>query len=303
MAQVPWKELMPEQPKGFEMPFWYSSLQSFWLYYPARRDQVEALLPELPERHGLRLAKFDDLPDRALVSLDFQAYTSGGTAGGSSFLGCTREIEFNIYVYPESRLPSVPRMTVRDYLLGRDQTKTIGGYRLHVPCDNPIAVEAGQGNFGEPKWLAAFDYMTPSLNGPDRTEWRYGVYEPQPKDTPPGTPLKPKSLIFEVDAKLHNLVAEPSNLSPLIEYGTRKVEGRDVLAANFWNFFGSFDTYFLSEKDSSRITLTMGPSIDHYRLHEDVRNVIGTRAPLAAQTFTSAPVSSESQAWLEFPDD
>lgn len=299
MAQVPWTKLMPEQPANFQMPFWYSSLQSFWLYYPARRDQVEALLPELPHGHGLRLAEFDDLPDRALVSLDFQAYTSGG----AQFLGFTREIEFNIYVYPESRLPAVPRMSLRDYLLGRDQTKTIGGYRLHVPCDNPIAVQAGQENFGEPKWLAAFSYTVPSLNAGGGTTWQYGVYEPQPPGTPPGQAPDPSTLIFEVDAQLHHLVPEPSNLSPLIEYGTRSLAGRDVLAANYWNFFGWFDTYFLSEEESRRVELTMGPSIDHHRLHEDVRTVIGTRAPLAAQTFTSPPVSSESQAWLEFPDD
>ena len=125
MAQVPWKQLMPEQPELYKMPFWYNSLQSFWLYYPARRDLVEALLPELPPRHGVRLAEFDDLPDRALVSLDFQACTSGG----ANFLGFTHEVEFNVYVYPESRLPSVPLMSVREYLLGRDQTKTIGGFR------------------------------------------------------------------------------------------------------------------------------------------------------------------------------
>jgi hypothetical protein len=243
MAQVPWQQLMPEQPKNFEMPFWYSSLQSFWLYYPARRDQVEALLPELPARHGVRLAEFDDLPDRALVSLDFQAYTSGG----ANYLGFTHEVEFNVYVYPESRLPAVPRMTLQDYLLGRDQTKTIGGFRLHVPCDNPIAVQAGQQNFGEPKWLAAFDYTVPSLNAGGGSRWSYGVYEAQPEGTKPGTPLEPQAMIFQVDAKLHGLAAQPSNLSPLIEYGTRTVAGQEVLAANYWNFFGSFDTYFLAE--------------------------------------------------------
>jgi hypothetical protein len=298
MAQVPWKQLMPEQPADYQMPFWYSSLQSFWLYYPARRDQVEALLPELPERHGLRLAEFDDLPHRALVSLDFQAYTSGG----ANFLGVTREVEFNVYVYPESRLPSVPLMSVREYLLGRDQTKTIGGFRLHVPCDNQNAVNAGQQNFGEPKWLASFDYSIPSLNAGGGTTWTYGVYEPQPPP-PPGKNLDPSTMIFQVTARLNDLVPEPSNLSPLIEYGTRELDNKEVLAANYWNFFGWFDTYFLSEEESRRFDLKMGPSIDHHRLHEDVRTIIGTQAPLAAQTFASAPVSSESQAWLEFPDD
>ena len=56
--QVPWQQLMPQQPAEFQMPFWYSSLQSFWLYYPARRDLVEALLPDLPAGHGMRVAEF-----------------------------------------------------------------------------------------------------------------------------------------------------------------------------------------------------------------------------------------------------
>ncbi len=299
MAQVPWKQLMPDQPKMFQMPFWYSSLQSFWLYYPARRDQVEALLPDLPSGHGIRLAEFDDLPDRALVSLDFQAYTSGG----AGFLGFTREVEFNVYVYPESRLPSVPLMSVREYLLGRDQTKTIGGFRLHVPCDNAIAVQAGRENFGEPKWLASFVYDVPSLNAGGGTSWTYGVYEPLDPSAPPGATPDPSTLIFQVSAKLQGLVPEPSNLSPLIEYGTRTLDGREVLAANNWTFFGAFDTYVLTEDESRRVNVTMGPSIDKHRLHDDVSTIIGTQAPLAAQTYASPPVSSESQAWLEYPDD
>lgn len=110
-------------------------------------------------------------------------------------------------------------------------------------------------------------------------------------------------MIFMVNAKLQGLVPEPSNLSPLIEYGTRTVDQQEMLAANYWNFFGEFDTYFLSEEEGRRFDLRMGPSIDHHRLHEDVRTIIGTQAPLAAQTFTSAPVSSESQAWLELLGD
>src|SRR5262249_54674483 len=216
----------------------------------------------------------------------------------------THEVEFNVYVYPESRLPSVPLMNLREYLMGRDQTKTIGGFRLHVPCDNKHAVQAGQENFGEPKWYAAFNYQIPSPNNGGGTTWMYAVYEPQPEDASPTAPPDPRTMIFQVDAKLHNLVPEPSNLSPLIEYGTRELHQKEVLAANYWNFFGWFDTYFFSEEEAARrVELTLGPSIDHHRLHEDVRSVIGTQPPLAAQTFSSAPVSSESQAWLEYPGD
>jgi hypothetical protein len=286
---------MPKQPADFQMPFWYSSLQSFWLYYPVRRDLVEALLPDVPAGHVLRVAEFAELDDRALVSLDFQAYTSGG----SNFLAFTREVEFNVYVYPESRLPAVPLMSWQDYLRGRDQTKTIGGFRLHVPCDNPIAVQAGQQNFGEPKWLASFQYSMPSPNAPDVNTWSYSVYEPcDPGKTPP-----PDTMIFEVDADLRGTPAVTSNLSPLIEYGTRTIDGREVVAANFWNFFGWFDTYFFDEDAARNVKLHIGPSIDKHRLRQDVQSLIGTTLPIAAQTFSSAPVSSEAQAWLEDPND
>ena len=197
------------------------------------------------------------------MSLDFQAYTSGG----SNFLAFTREVEFNVYVYPESRLPAVPLMSWQDYLRGRDQTKTIGGFRLHVPCDNPVAVQAGQQNFGEPKWLASFQYAVPSPNAPDVNTWSYGVYEPSdPTKTPPAD-----TMIFEVDADLRGTPSVISNLSPLIEYGTRTIDGREVVAANFWNFFGWFDTYFFDEDAARKVKLHLGPSIDKHRLRQDVQ--------------------------------
>ena len=76
-----------------------------------------------------------------------------------------------------------------------------------------------------------------------------------------------------------------------------------MVAANFWNFFGSFDTYFFDDDAARKVKLHLGPSIDKHRLRQDVQSLIGTTPPIAAQTFTSAPVSSEAQAWLEDPDD
>ena len=43
------------------MPFRYASLNSFWLFYAVRRESVEALLPDLPAGHGVRLADFTEL--------------------------------------------------------------------------------------------------------------------------------------------------------------------------------------------------------------------------------------------------
>ena len=110
-------------------------------------------------------------------------------------------------------------------------------------------------------------------------------------------------MIYEIRADLGNTAPVISNLSPLIEYGTRAINGREMLAANYWNFFGSFATYFFDDDAARKVNLRLGPSIDKHRLRQDIQTLIGTTPPIAAQTFASAPVSSEAQAWLEYPDD
>jgi hypothetical protein len=167
--QTPFARVFPPLPQGFNEPFWYGSLQSFWLYYLTEPDAVAARLPD-----GLQTALFEtNEGSRALASLDFQAYTGHG----ASFLEYVQEVEFNVYAYPEARVPDVPLMTWQDYLLGEDQTKTIGGYRLHVPCDNINAVRAGIGLYGEPKYLAHFTYSVPTLNDPTVVTWDYSVFQ------------------------------------------------------------------------------------------------------------------------------
>ena len=46
-GQTPFDKVFPALPTGFNEPFWYASLQSFWLYY--RVD------PKLLRELGLRL--------------------------------------------------------------------------------------------------------------------------------------------------------------------------------------------------------------------------------------------------------
>jgi Vacuolar protein sorting-associated protein len=294
-GQTPWHELFPEMSKEFQMPFWYSSLQSFWLYFPADPRVVASLLPELPAGRGVRVARFEDLWDQCLVSLDFQVYTSGWSSG----LETTREIEFNAYVYPEAREPWVPKMPWQEYVRGTDQTKTIGGFRLHVPCDNKVAIKAGIALFGEPKFLASFVYTVPSPNSPEVTTWSYGVYDPLPDPPPPEPPAD--KLIFQVEADLQGLPTVTGNSTPLVEYGVVGPDSRR-LVGNIWNFFGPFDTYFFNEHSAERVKLRLGSFYDRHRLREDIDLVIGTTPPVAAQIFTSAPVSSEDRAFYEVPE-
>lgn len=284
--QTPFARLFPSVPQGFNEPFWYGSLQSFWLYY---RTDPEAVAERLPD--GLEVALFDFGGERgALASLDFQAYTGHGP----SYLEYVHEVEFNVYAYPRARVPGVPALTWQEYLAGQDQTKTVGGFRLHVPCDNPNAVKAGVGLYGEPKYLAQFDYTTPTLNDPTVVTWDYSVFQNAPNNTP-------GPLVYSIDADLQGIAPQPSNPSPLIEYGTRKLGGRMHVVGNFWNFYGPFMTYPLEGEGASRVSLGVGESPDPDGLIHDLRELIGTTAPVAAQTFTSAPVSSECAPWLMEP--
>jgi hypothetical protein len=112
------------------MPFWYGSLQSFWLYYRVDPEVLRQRLPQLPGGEALHVAMFDfDGEHAGLASVDLQIYTGHGPA----YLEAVHEVEFNFYVYPQARVPEVPAMSWRDYVTGQDQTKTIGGFRLHVP--------------------------------------------------------------------------------------------------------------------------------------------------------------------------
>ncbi len=288
-AQTPFARLFPPVPQGFNEPFWYGSLQSFWLYY---RADAELLRARLPADAELEVALFEFGRDElaGLASIDFQRYTGHGP----QYLETADEVEFNFYVYPQARVPDVPLMTWKQYLLGGDQTKTIGGYRLHVPCDNQIAVIAGRGLYGEPKYLAVFDYTVPSLNGAPSSAWSYQVYQdlgdsPNPKQ--PHTPVK-GPLIYGLECDLGGVPSVPASPSPLIEYGM--LDQR--LVANFWDFYGPFDTYMVD-----RAAITYGTEPDPSGTLADLHQLIGHSQPIAAQVYTSPPASAESRGWYQVP--
>jgi hypothetical protein len=290
-GQTPFSELFPPVPTDLQEPFWYASLQSLWLYY---RVDPELLRTRLPQGSGLEVALFDfgDGDLSGLASIDFQRYTGHLT----QFLVTTDEVEVNFYAYPTARQPEVPLMSWEQYLLGSDQTKTIGGYRLHVPCDNPNAVRAGQGLYGEPKYVAVFEYTVPSLNGRPSSDWSYQVFQdkgaPDPYNPPdPHTPVQ-GALIYSLDCDLGGVSSVPASPSPLIEYGV--LDGR--LVANFWDFYGPFDTYM-----PARATITYGTEHDETGTLRDLRQLIGHSQPIAAQVYTSPPASAESRGWYQVP--
>lgn len=289
-GQQTFDDVFPPFPSGFTMPFWYASLQSFWLYYAVPLDLIAQKLPQFAGANALAPAAFAWNDNQVgLASIDLQIYTGHGPG----YLEYVREVEFNIYAYPVARVPFVPSMTVEQFLAGEDQTKTLGGWRLHVPCDNQNAVNAGIGLFGEPKFLAQFSYTTPCLNAPAVRDWNYTVYQ-NLAGNQQGPP------IFEVSANLDNVIAKShENPSPLTEYGTFTDANGAHLVSNQWTFYGPFETYYFG--NSPNVTLTLGTQPDTTNTIADLKFLLAGRDPIAAQVFTSAPVSSETRAAFQVP--
>ena len=301
--QTPFSKLFPPIPPGFQEPFWYASLQSLWLYYRVDPELLRERLPALDGEDALEVALFDfgggDLG--GLVSIDLQRYTGQGP----SYLETADEVEFNFYAYPKVREPAVPLMTWQQYLLGAEQTKTIGGYRLHVPCDNAIAVVAGKGLYGEPKYLAVFEYTVPSFNGSTSNAWSYQVYQDlgDPPDPPnPHTPVK-GPLIWQLECDIGPATPVPGSPSPLIEYGVLVPSGgAPQLVANFWDFYGPFETYLRDQSNPAwGATITLGTEPDPSGTIDDLRALVGDAQPIAAQVYTTPPAAAESRGWLPVP--
>src|SRR5579871_2361224 len=303
-GQTPYNRLFPPLPQDIQEPWWYASLQSFWLYWRVDPKLLQQKLPPLPEGEGVEVAlfEFDDGERGGLVSLDLQRYTGAGP----TYQETTEEVEFNIYVYPQARAGEVPLMSFRDFLRGGEQTKTIGGWRLHVPCDDAVAVAAGKGLYGEPKYLAVFDYNVPSLNGPPYPplrSWTYSVYQDlAPPPDPPTAPHTAKQgpLIFKVECDLGGALPVHASPSPLIEYGSLPdTAGGQRLVANFWDFYGPFETYFPADASPPwTAEVTLGTDPDPSGTLDDLKLLIGSAQPVAAQVYASPPASAESRGWF-----
>ncbi len=140
--------------------FNYGSLQSLMVFFQVPLDSVTPLL----KGKGLKPGSFEG---QALVNLNFERYAGFG----STYSSYVDEVEFNVVVFPEFREGTEPELTVAGYLNGQDQSKTYGNYRINVPCDSPVAVEAGKSKYGEVKFVAGFDFKVPDVNDPGTTTW------------------------------------------------------------------------------------------------------------------------------------
>lgn len=288
--QTPATGVMPKLPEKFDtFPFYYASLQCQWMYW---YTTVEAAEPFV-KGTGLCVAKFPDEngEDKAVILLNFQRYT----AHYDNSLGTVNEVEFNLLAYPKNRAPGVPKMPLREYLQGRDQTKTIGHLRLHVAADNEVAVEAGRAVFGEPKFFGKFNYKVPALNAkwvgdPKMPPTKWWIQLVNPDD--------PETFVYDLTADFASLEGRQwarTNCTPIPEYATGL--GRTVWTR--WTIVGLFETAMLTDeagrKAAEGYKLKIGDN--DFPMTRDMRAIFTDLTPVAAQIFDSPPACIEPRGF------
>jgi len=268
------------------MPFYYASFVGVWVYWMTDLDRVA---PHFERPHFKPYVfKDENDNDKALVAINFQTYTDhAGMA-----LGVVNEVEFNICAYPSSDEGRVPMgLSVDQFLMGIDQTKRIGLFRIHVPADNTIAVAAGRAFFGEPKFFAKFAYNVPSLNEPGQTTWDISVFDEHATGT---DPVKNKDhLLFNMHVPELNLQPRWANTSPLALY----TYVGDIPNGSHWQMLLPMAHYHPLPPDiANALTMEAGDSLVE-GMARDIRTLIGDSTAVAVQVFRSSPACIEGGAY------
>jgi hypothetical protein len=192
---------LPPIAAPYQLPFHYGSLHNIgvdWLVDPEPARRI------LADRHPALTAA--DFEGRACVSLNYQLYFAQYRNGFS----VTQEIEISVIAHPTAADDRVPRLDYAEYAQGFDQTKLLGIARLHVLCDNPLAIDAGTRLFAEPKHPAGFTAAMPSPNGPADESWEMSCTAAQLSEDG-GTLLPGDSELLSLSADLNGLARRPVN--------------------------------------------------------------------------------------------
>ena len=281
--QRPATGVMPKLPQEFDaFPFYYASLQCQWVYWYIDPEIAEPFVKDT----GLCVARFPDPDgrDRAVILLNFQRYT----AHYDNALGTVNEVEFNLLAYPANRVPGVPKMSLVEYLHGRDQTKTIGHLRLHVAADNQVAVKAGREVFGEPKFFATFNYKVPALNAkpvgdpPVQAQvWQIELVSPDDRE----------DIVYRLNANFADYRWTQTNCTPIPEFATGL--GRTVWTR--WTIVGLFQTAMLTPGQAGAPRLEIGQN--DFAMTRDMRALFTDPVLAAAQIFDSPPACIEPRGF------
>ncbi|MFJ9428465.1 hypothetical protein ACIRQY_02275 [Streptomyces sp. NPDC101490] len=275
---------LPPVAAPYRLPFHYGALHQLGLDFlvdpgPAR---------EVLARHhpALLPADFDG---RALLSVNFQLYFAQYRSGA----GVTQEIEVNIVAFPADAGERLPEVSYGEYAQGHDQTKLLGTGRIHVLCDNPLAIDAGRRLYAEPKYPAWFEATMPSPNGPEAEDWE--VVCRSAELGPEGELRRGEAALFSLAADLASLPGRPANNTPVTGYGTDE-EGRalagpmDVYAPCVWHPLGD-----APDDASARARLTVLDRTSD--VGRDLELLLGGAPAVGAWTYQSPPVATHNRPY------
>ena len=300
-------------PKSDGAPFYYASFAGLWVYYLVKLNTLNAVLA----KSAPGFSAFDFGGGMGLANINFMTYAGhsgindpdaymdilkpvappSGPFPASLGVEGSNECEFNIVCYPTARAGQTPTgMSVADFIAGNDHTKTLGNFRIGVPCDDRIAVYWGTVNFGENKIMThPFVYNVPSPNNPV-TSWQFTVQ---------GTVAEPFSFnmsnnsatpfMFWLGFDASNIVPTASNASEIIDYSLYSENGVTRPVGSRRNIFGVFNAYDLTSTPPNLAKIILGNST--HPLVGIMGTVLMGAPAVAAQTFQSQPAVAESSMY------
>ena len=304
-------------------PFWYGSFAGLWVYYLVDIDRLDSALAS----QTTSFRAFDFGSRKGLVNINFMNYAGHSgqndpqayidilkpvdplkpNASDPPPLGveASNECEFSIVCYPQARQAQVPfGLSIADFIAGNDHTKTLGSYRMAVPCDDRIAVYWGTKNFGETKVMThPFLYNVPTLNNTPlpgkalQTAWQFivpGTVHEEFKFEFDKFTCTPFMFSLDLDCSASPSIA--SNASEIVNYSTFSDATSRRPVGSRRNMFGSFVGYDFSAKPPKIGQLTIGNST--HPLVGLMKKLLGSApSPVAAQIFQSQPVIAESSPY------
>ena len=273
---------LPPVAAPYQLPFHYGALHNIGLDYLVDPEPVRAALAK---RHpDLTAADFDG---QACVTLNYQLYFAQYPGGA----GITQEIEYSVIAYPTASARRLARLSYEQFAHGYDQTKLLGIARLHVLCDNALAIDAGTRLYGEPKYPAWFEATMPSLNGPAAEAWSVSCKDAAFTEDGGGIERRERTLFsFAVD--LAGLPRVPVNNTPITGYGT-DAAGRPL--AGPMNVYQPYQYHALSALESSPVRLTVHDRTSP--IGTELTALIGAAPAVAAWTYQSPPVAAHNHPY------
>ncbi|MGW2491527.1 hypothetical protein ACWCV9_30515 [Streptomyces sp. NPDC001606] len=289
---------LPPVPPGFGLPFFYGTFTNIGFDYllddPAGQEAVRDLLHQDPAGRELSPARFGD---SMCLSFNYQLYFAQFGTG----TGVTEEIELNVVAHPTAAAARVPRLSYTEYAHGADQTRLLGFCRIHVACDNDIAIRAGVELFNEPKYKAGFQHTLPVPNettaDPEAVD-RWKVVCGRDGTAAADGSFAPADTYFSFTADLAGRTGRPVSVAPFTEYGSRRAGAGDqarLLAAPL-NVLSPYTWYDLRE-GTGTLEFSVGGADPQPGRSKPFLDLIAAREPAGAWVHQSPPAAAQNRPY------